>query len=222
MKTSDLPQSELVGFASEVEALALLLDKAVDHSGPFMYFGRALGALRSCRILFQNKIDPYTETAPLQKPYDSKATAIEFLREDFLSEARYNPTTPHEDRAVKGWEVRKAIHQNQVMVIVWASWMRRPLTWDDVRVVDEPISQSDPIAGWVECPDCNHYPCHYHVVNANHPRGIQIGVDCIECSIREVPKDDLMIVIPKTERLEKSLAFVKENGRWPTDSEITW
>lgn len=124
MLAIDLPKSEHVGFASNALSLAILLDETVAATpGPFLYFDRALGAERSCRLLFQRPVEPFTATAPFPEPYNSHAAAQEFFLPSFMVQVRFFPNDPPTRDAKRGWEVRRANYEGFIFVIVWAAWV---------------------------------------------------------------------------------------------------
>lgn len=123
MKYSDLPRSQLVGFAADPDSLQELFEQALTKQGPFIYCDRAVDGPRSCRILFQEMIVPYVETRPLDQPHSTTAAAHQFFQTQFLPQVRRSPTNAPSNKSMPGWEVRKTDINGRLMVIVLAEWL---------------------------------------------------------------------------------------------------
>lgn len=123
MKFSDLPKSELVGFATDPESLADLLGRAMTIDTVFNHFDRAVDGPRSCRLLFREPIVPFTDTCPLSESHTCTAAAWQFFNRVLITQLRYDPAEAPTPKHKKGWEIRKVIHDGQGFVIALTAWV---------------------------------------------------------------------------------------------------
>lgn len=125
LQVAELPNSKLVGKTATVPGFEKLLVIAANGHHPllFHYFDRALGASRSCRLLFQDEVPGFTRTCPFPRPFDVTMTAREFFRADFMRQVRYDPIHAPSPRSKKGWEVRVANVDDKPVIIVWSAWV---------------------------------------------------------------------------------------------------
>jgi len=122
MHFSELPCTELVGFAATADDMVDLLDEVTGHSQKsFRHFDRAIDGPRSCRLLFHEAVAQYTYTKPLPRPYDNAMTAREFFHPVFMAEVRCDP--PYLPNATKGWEVHRACVDGENFIVVLATWI---------------------------------------------------------------------------------------------------
>lgn len=122
MKYDEVPESTLIGKASSISSLFLILAHASDdRAAAFTHIGRALGGPRSCRILLKEKIEGISEVA-LTRPLNYCTATMELMRLA-SSEARFDPPNCPGDSMRKGWEVRRAARDGKKFLVLFADWV---------------------------------------------------------------------------------------------------
>jgi hypothetical protein len=122
MELSEVPESELLVASADPEVLYTALNSIVVGAGRFGFEAMTIirGTSRTGRVLLMRQ---RWDAVKLQRRLPPYGAVVEMIRLVRQSEARYDP--PECPGMVQGWEIRKAMVNDEPIAIVRTAWVPR-------------------------------------------------------------------------------------------------